>query len=356
MTQPASLGAAPGTSRLAPIITRAASTGQAEIVEFLSRPGSYAHGPASVEIIETHLALVFLAGPRVFKIKRALNLKHLDMRQLARRRNLCLREVELNRRLAPDVYLGNSTITREADGTLAIDGKGEAVEAMVVMRRLDVSQGLDQHIVQGTITPDQIDELCAVLADFYLGQPPAAISPHDYIAWWHKMLDRLRFTLTDPQFALEQELVSPSLEYLTAFLHDSADMLGALVEQGRIVDGHGDLKPEHVILGTPLLVIDRIEFDDRLRVNDPFTEVTFLGLECDRLGAAWIAPRLIDCLAQRIGSHRPPELLRFYRCYLACLRARLSIEHMLDETPRTPERWPRQAREYLKLALEGLQL
>lgn len=306
-------------------------------------------------MLETHMALLFFVGGLVYKMKRAIQIRHMDMRSLATRRMFCRREVELNRQLAPDVYLGTVHVTREADGTLAIDGAGDPIEPLVIMRRLDAAQGLDRRILQGSITPPEIDRLCALLSGFYAHQPPAGIDGQEFVALWQEMVGRVRATLTDPRFALDKYLVDPPLELLTHFLGRHSDLLRALVGQGRIVDGHGDLKPEHIVMGPRPLVIDRIEFDDRLRMTDPFAEMIFLGLECERLGAAWIGPRLIAGLTERLGGGRTQELLRFYRCYQACLRARLSIEHLLDAAPRTPERWPAQTRDYLKRALSGTQ-
>ena len=337
------------------ILRRAAGTGQEEIIAFLSDPIVWPHRPETVELLETHMALLFFVGDRVFKMKRAIKIRHMDMRSLETRRKFCLREVELNRVLAPQVYLGTASVTREPDGTWALDGEGEAIEPLVIMRRLDVTQGLDQRILHGGVTPAEIDSLCALLSGFYAQQPPAGISGQEFVALWQEMVGRVRETLADPQFALDRDLVDPPLELLTHFLDRRSSLLRELADQGRIVDGHGDLKPEHIIIGPRLLVIDRIEFDDRLRMTDPFAEMIFLGLECERLGAAWIGPRLIAGLEGRMGDGRPDELLRFYRCYQACLRARLSIEHLLDAAPRTPERWPAQTRDYLKRALTGAQ-
>ncbi|GAA0281011.1 hypothetical protein GCM10009127_22810 [Alteraurantiacibacter aestuarii] len=340
---------------LTQILSRAVGTGQEEVISFLCNPQVWPHAPASVEILETHMSLVFFAGDRVYKIKRAIQLKHMDMRSLAARQHFCRREVELNRLLAADVYLGCASVTRAPDGTLAIDGEGEAIEPLVVMRRLDTSQGLDQRILQDRVSAAEIDRLCALLSNFYARQPPADISGEEFLAIWHEIVGRVRTSLTDPRFALEKHLVDPPITLLTHFLETHEQMLLDLVDHGRIVDGHGDLKPEHIVMGDKLLVIDRLEFDDRLRMADPFAEITFLGLECERLGAPWIGPRLIDGLAQRLGRRPPDELLRFYRCYQACLRARLSIEHRLDPSPRTPDRWPRQTRDYLMRALPSAQ-
>ncbi len=333
------------------VLLRSAGTGQAEIIAFLCSPEAWPDLPEAVDLVETHMALLFFSGDRVYKMKRAVRLKHMDMRRLETRVIFCRREVELNRQLAPDVYLGTIHVTRRADGTLAIGGAGEPVEPLVIMRRLDVTQGLDQRILYSGVTPEEIDSLCELLGGFYARQPPVGIAAQDFVALWQEMVGRVRATLMDPQFGLDRYLVDPPLDLMEGFLKKHSDVLRDLVKQGRIVDGHGDLKPEHIVMGPRLLVIDRIEFDDRLRIADPFSEMTFLGLECERLGAPWIGPCLMAGLADRLGSGRPKVLMQFYRCYEACLRARLSIEHLLDETPRTPSRWPVQTHDYLQRAI-----
>ncbi len=342
-------------AKLDQVLLRSAGTGQAEIIAFLCSPEAWPDIPEAVELVETHMALLFFAGDQVYKMKRAVQLKHMDMRLLETRVTFCRREVELNRQLAPDVYLGTVHVTREADGTLAIGGAGELLEPLVIMRRLDVQQGLDQRILHGGVTSEEIDSLSKLLGGFYARQPPACIGAQDFVVLWQEMVGRVRATLMDPQFGLDRYLVDPPLNLMEGFLKTHSDVLRDLVKQGRIVDGHGDLKPEHIVMGPRLLVIDRIEFDDRLRIADPFSEMAFLGLECERLGAAWIGPRLMAGLADRLGSGRPQSLMQFYRCYEACLRARLSIEHLLDETPRTPGRWPVQTHDYLQRAIPAAQ-
>jgi aminoglycoside phosphotransferase family enzyme len=119
-----------------------------------------------------------------------------------------------------------------------------------------------------------------------------------------------------------------------------------------LVDGHGDLRPEHVCLNTPPVIIDCLEFSERLRQVDPFDEITYLGLECTRLGAPWIGPRLLARLSAALDDPVKPRLLRFYAGYRACVRARLALAHLDDPCPREPERWPHLAREYLRLGVE----
>jgi len=323
---------------------------------FLADPACYPAQPTAVQRIETHMSFVFVAGELVYKIKKPIRLEFVDFTSLEARRQNCEREVAVNQQLAPEVYLGVVPLVRRPDGKLAWDGEGVPVEWLVVMRRLDQDRLLHHMIDEGKATTADLDRLCDVLARFYMETRRIPISPDGLIDWWREGIAAVERSLTDHAFDLPTADVAPAVEALQAFLTEKSDLLAERAEKQRILDGHGDLRPEHVYLGPPTLLVDRLEFNERLRWIDPFDEVTFLGLECTRLGADWIAAHLPDGLAERLHEHPPPELLRFYRCYRACLRARLSIEHMRDPKPRTPERWPRQAREYLDLAARALPL
>ncbi len=129
----------------------------------------------------------------------------------------------------------------------------------------------------------------------------------------------------------------------------SALLLGR-IHPRRYVDAHGDLRPEHIWLREPVTIIDCLEFDPKLRANDPLDEIAFLHLECERLGGLWAAERIRRHLAHALGDDDASGLFLFYRSHRAMLRARLSIAHLFDTNPRTPEKWPHLARVYLDLA------
>lgn len=109
------------------------------------------------------------------------------------------------------------------------------------------------------------------------------------------------------------------------------------------------MRPEHIWLGNPLRIIDCLEFNDSLRANDPFDELAFLTLECERLGGAWVARYLRRRLTRALPHPPSAELFTFYRCHRATLRARLAVAHLFEKDVRTPEKWPAQARAYLRL-------
>jgi aminoglycoside phosphotransferase family enzyme len=131
---------------------------------------------------------------------------------------------------------------------------------------------------------------------------------------------------------------------------ERAGLLAERVRRRWIVDGHGDLRPEHIYLGDPVRIIDCLEFNARLRMVDPFDEIAFLCLECERLGAAWAGEYLRRRIARMLHDGHCDELFIFYRCYRAMLRARLSIAHLLEPNPRTPDKWTPLAHSYLRLA------
>lgn len=316
--------------------------------ELLSDPATYGAGVAAVETVETHMSLLFLAGQTVYKLKKPVVYPFLDFSTLAARERNCRDELRLNRRLAPDVYLGLSTITRDANGALALDGRGEAVEWLVRMRRLPAGRTLDRLIVAGAVTAEQVDAVSGVLAKFYAGAERASLGAEQYVEQLRGEHAVNRAVIG----GLENGLARSLLDDVQRFLDEDHALLRARVTAGRIVDGHGDLRPEHVWLNTPPLVIDCLEFNERLRQVDPFDEITYLGLECARLGAAWIGPRLLLLLSTALHDAVDPRLLRFYARYRACVRARLALAHLAEPSPREPERWQPLARAYLHLGAQ----
>ncbi len=333
-------------NRPAVIDTASAAASLEEKVALLSRPATYGAAVSTVETVETHMSWLFLAGPTVYKLKKPVVYPFLDFRTLAARERNCRDELRLNRRLAPDVYLGLSTVTREADGRLALDGTGEVVDWLVRMRRLPAGRTLDALIASGSVSEAQVDAIGDLLASFYAGAERGRLTADEYVAQLRSEHAVSRRVLA----GFEPALSAPLLAEVQRFLDEDSALLRARVEAGRIVDGHGDLRPEHVWLNTPPVIIDCLEFNERLRQVDPFDEITYLGLECARLGATWIGPRLRARLAVALGDAVEPRLLRFYAAYRACVRARLALAHLQDAAPREPQRWRPLARAYLRLA------
>jgi len=316
-------------------------------VEFLSRSSAYAQPVTGVIRRETHMSCVFLAGDRVYKLKKPVRFPYLDFSNLGRREGACRAELRLNRRLAPDVYLDVMPLTATPSG-LAIGGDGPIMDWLVVMRRLDEAQTLEHAILEHRVEPWQLDRLIAALIQFYRRAERVFLSPAVHLRDWHQSLsDNLR-VLLDPGLGLPSGLVRRVATVQRRFLSRQRKALAARLCS--IVDGHGDLRPEHIWLGDPVRIIDCLEFNPRLRAVDPFDEIAFLSLECDRLGAAWTGKYIRRGVSRGLPDGVSDELFLFYRCNRAMLRARLAIAHLMEPKPRTPEKWPHLARSYLAIA------
>jgi aminoglycoside phosphotransferase family enzyme len=318
-------------------------------VEFLSRPEAYRHAPAVVEPRETHMSWVFLAGDRVYKLKKPVRFPYLDFSTLPQREAACRAELRLNRRLAPDVYLDVEPLTYSTGG-LALGGTAEPVDWLVVMRRLNERCMLDHVIADCAVETWQLDRLVATLTRFYRHAQPVYLSPSIRLADWMRSLAYNRRVLLDARLGMPAGLVGHIDAVQRRFLARRACLLADRVRERRMVDGHGDLRPEHICLGDPVRIIDCIEFNARLRAVDPFDEIAFLSLECERLGAAWVGRYIERRMKRTLQDGPADELFLFYRCHRAMLRARLAIAHLLEPNPRTPDKWPRQALAYLGLA------
>lgn len=319
-------------------------------VAFLSGVNAYSPAVNEVTRRETHMSWVFLAGDRVYKLKKPVRFPYLDFLTLAKREAACRAELRLNRRLAPDVYLDVTPLKISTHGFSIGGGNGLVVDWLVVMRRLDERATLEYAIATKQLLRWQLDRLADVLFQFYRQAIPTFVTAERHLVDWSHSLSTNRRMLLDARLGLPAGLIRHIDYTLRRFLAQRSHLLTARIRTRHLVDGHGDLRPEHIWLGDPVRIIDCLEFNDRLRMVDPFDEIAFLDLECERLGAAW-AGRYVRCkMAHGLPAGVPKDLYLFYRCHRATLRARLAIVHLLEPNPRTPEKWPVLARKYLRIA------
>jgi aminoglycoside phosphotransferase family enzyme len=321
----------------------------ADKVAFLSRPDSYGEPARMVSRRETHMSWVFLVGDHVFKLKKPVRFAYLDFSTLVRREAACRAELKLNRRLAAEVYLRVVPLVWTPRG-LAIDDSGVTVDWLVVMRRLDEASTLERMLLDRRLDAQDLDRLVATLAEFYRHAGPVRIMPARHFADWESNLSDNRRVLFDPRLSLPLGLVRRIDSAQRRFLMAKQELFAARARGRYIVDGHGDLRPEHVWVDDPIRIIDCLEFNPKLRAVDPLDEVAFLSVECDHLGASWASNHLRRRSVRIWGDGASSALFCFYRCYRATLRARLTIAHLLESSPRTPEKWLPLARDYLRIA------
>lgn len=318
-------------------------------VGFLRRPDSYPPGVTEVEVLETHMAWVFLAGDLVYKLKKPVRFSYLDYSTIDRRERACRTEFRVNRRTAGTIYLGVVPLVLSPAG-LSIGGQGPVVDWLLMMRRLPKAGNLAAAIAAQRLRPVEVDRIARALAAFYAAAPPVILQPGRQSALWERALSFNRRILLDRRCGLPHGPVERVIRVLRRFLLLHGNRLANRARRHRIVDAHGDLRPDHIWLCGAVTFIDRLEFSAVLRALDPLDELAFLDVECRRMGADWIGARLRRRLAHRLGEHPADGLFGFYRCFRALMRARIAIAHLLDDEQRLPEKWQAQARLYLRMA------
>jgi aminoglycoside phosphotransferase family enzyme len=333
-------------------------------LEFLRDPASYPEHPSRVDAIETHMSWVFLTDQYAYKLKKPVRLPFLDFVELEDRKRACEASIRLNRRLAPGVYVGVVALRRARDGSLVLghDGTpfgepiGEPVEWLEKMRRLPSERQLDRMIERRSVSASHVRDFARVLGRFYAAARPEPVSVGAYRLRIVTAIDEDYEALCDPAWDLPRErlLVVRSAEH--HFLRDHAAMFSSRIDAGRIIEGHGDLRPEHIYLVTPPVVIDCIEFNRTLRILDAADELAYLALECERLGAPWIGPLVFETYAAETGDTPPHELVAFYKAHRALLRAKLAVWHIRDHPASTHPLYRQRALEYLALAERHLGL
>jgi aminoglycoside phosphotransferase family enzyme len=326
----------------------------ADKVRFLSSPGAFGEAGISVEVVETHMSLIFMVGDRAYKIKKPIRLPFADFSTLEARKANCQAEIELNRRLAPEVYLRVAPLTLAPTATLALDGDGPEVEWVVVMRRLPNQFMLDHLLATAALIPEDVNRLAAFLARFYRRADRPDVSPPDYFARLLSEQAVNREILTRRTFAVDHGRVPLVLDRMDAVLRRNRPLLEARAAGHRLVDGHGDLRPEHICLTADIVIFDCLEFDARLRLVDPVDELAFLAMECELLGAPWLGTALWERISRELGDEAPVTLFDLHFARRAMLRAQLTLAHLLDPAPRQPEKWEPLAARYLALAEQAL--
>jgi aminoglycoside phosphotransferase family enzyme/predicted kinase len=329
---------------------------QEQLLPFLLNRETYPHRPRKVRLVQTHSAFVFLAPPFVYKVKKPVNFGFLDFSTLEKRRHFCERELALNRRLCPKMYLEVVPICKVREN-FRFGGTGAVVEYAVKMRHLSERYFLDKLVARKAVSLGDLDRIVVKLKRFYEAQNPSAETE----VWGS--LDRLRVS-TDENFRqtepfLGQTLSRPACEgirlYTREFYAGNAGLFESRMREHRIRDCHGDLHLEHIhITRRTLQIFDCIEFNDRLRFVDVASDAAFLGMDLDYEGRPDLARYFAAKMATALGDAGMSRLIDFYKCYRAYVRGKVESLHAVAHAVPASERETSsgRARLYFRLALQ----
>jgi aminoglycoside phosphotransferase family enzyme/predicted kinase len=312
------------------------------LIEALSEPAAYPYPVEAVEVRQTHISAVFLAGPFVYKVKKPVVLPFLDFGTLERRRHFCEEEVRLNRRLAPDVYQGAVPVAA-ADAGLRLEGEGEPIEWAVKMRRLPDAATVLERLRKGEADAVLTEKLARRIASFHRGA-----EANQRIASFGRF-ERVSQTIRDVFAQVAPQAgttVDPGVfRRVVALAEEALARLRPLIEaraaRGVPRDCHGDLHLDHVYHfpdrrpPADLVIIDCIEFNERFRFIDPVADMAFAAMDLAFHGRRDLASAFADAYFQESGDAEGRALLPLYAAYRACVRG--EVEGLLLGEPEVSE-------------------
>ena len=330
-------------------------TGQDDVFAFLGEASSYEPPPEEIKRIDTHAAVVFLAGDFAYKVKRAVRLAYLDFSTLEKRRSICEREVEINRRTAPGLYLGVVPIVRKGDGELAIGGKGEPVEWAVKMRRFAQADLFDRLAERHALPLGLMPPLATKIADMHA--KAEKIRGTDGTESMRRVAGSTTGALAGAPPLLDADAVKDLTRAMHEVLKSRSALLDARARKGYVRRCHGDLHLRNIVLiGDEPVLFDAIEFDDRLATVDILYDLAFLLMDLWHQGLRHHANVLFNAYLRRPET-KPPlaalEGLALLPLFLACraaVRAMVTLDRLAVVTARDREDAIRELGEFFTLA------
>ncbi|HET9238362.1 MAG TPA: AAA family ATPase [Oligoflexus sp.] len=322
---------------------------------FLQQPASYPEATARVELRETHISKVFLTDHAAFKIKKPLKLPFLDYSNLERRRDACFAELELNRRFSHDIYRDVVAITVDEKG-FTWNGRGPTLEYAVWMRRIPDACLMDVRLRERTFQKEDSERLIAHLVHCYQEAPHGARDGELYWQRLRALIDENRSSLYELALHLKLDpepwLALCSRQLL--FMQVNRRLMITRAEDGFVIEGHGDLRPEHIVFEDRVSLIDGIEFNRDLRVLDQADELSFLAMECAVMGYSEPGHEIRHRVLQDLNDPAPPELLAFYESYRATVRAKVNALRAEQETGEKQKRTLALIADYQNIAENAL--
>ncbi|KTD19218.1 hypothetical protein [Legionella jordanis] len=329
-----------------------------EKVNFLKKPVAYLEKCTRIKAIETHMSWVFLTEHYAYKLKKPVTLPFLDLSSLSARKTNCCKECRINQELAAGIYLEVLPLMkneRQEFLTVGSQTQGEVVDYLLKMKRIPLHLTLDRVLTdQAQFSVAKLKEAANVLLQFYQKAQPIKLNSNDFLQRLKNFIQANMDVLGNSHYGLQPIAVKRLHEWQLCELQALIPLISQRVDNGQIRDCHGDLRPEHICLSDPPVIIDRLDFNDDLRIIDPCDELAYLTLECEFLGRADAGQLFITVYEQKTQDYLSPRLIAFYKSFRACLRARICLWHLDDPRISKPAAWLKKAKMYVNLALQAL--
>jgi len=325
------------------------------MIQDLLNPEALPDATKKISLVQTHISLVLVADRFVYKIKKPVNFGFLDFLTLEKRAFYCRREINLNRRLAQDIYMEVLPVFFDGKRFSMRNKRGKVVEYAVQMKRIPSARLMISLYEKGALTEAHLRRLAKVLAEFHnnalrtpqidlLGEPEAfKVNTDENFAQVHKYKG---VSIGKKQFNVLER-------WTERFYRSNKPRFQYRVEKGKIRDCHGDLHMEHVCFNRSLSIIDCIEFNDRFRYSDTVADIAFVLMDLEYRGGEWFSRRLWQEYQRLTDEKGAEDLLCFYKVYRAIVRGKVNSFQIDDPGigPEAKEAAVLRARKYFDLAL-----
>lgn len=303
---------------------------QNQVTQALLNPQAYPEETGKIELIQTHISFVFLTKSFVYKMKKAVNFGFLDFSSLEKRRLYCEKELELNRRLCPEVYLEVVPINKST--TIRINGSGQTVEYALKMKRLPQEKIMTLLLKENKVDAKTIDALAKTIANFHAqAQTSPEINEFGSLKivrtnWDENFAQTLKYinqTISQATFQFIQSKINTFIENNTLLFYNR-------IKSDKIRDCHGDMHSGNIFLTDSICIFDAIEFNDRFRYSDVASDVAFLAMDLDFQQKTTLSERFIESYIAYSSDTVLLQMLPFYKCYRAYVRGKV-ISFKLDD-------------------------
>jgi len=316
------------------------------------KPEAYDEKPGKIELCQTHISFVFLTRKLAYKVKKAVNFGFLDFSTLDKRRFFCEKELELNRRLCPDMYLEVVPINQSKG--IRIKGEGETVEYAIKMKRMPQDRIMTKLLDEGKVDEKLVDKIAEIIADFHAkAETNRKISEFGDLSTvrvnWRENFEQTAEFVGKTVSSEDFQLIRQCTE---SFMDANRLLFEKRIVDGKIRDCHGDIHSGNIFVMDKIYIFDAVEFNERFRYSDVAADVAFLAMDLDFRRRPDLSEYFIKRYLDYSGDVELTKLLPFYKCYRAYVRGKVVSFRLNDPNMRVEEKRmaTKEAEAYFKLA------
>jgi hypothetical protein len=324
-----------------------------KFIKAMLDPSFYPHETEKVQLVQTHISFVLIAGEYAYKVKKPVDFGFLNFTTLEQREHFCQQELLLNRRLCPTLYLDVLPIT-QTEESFSLSGAGKTVEFCLKMARMPEDKMMAKVIQAGELGAKKLDEIVAILVGFY-NKAEGGEAIQDFGTAKSVAVNVLEnFDQTETFIGCEA-LSRKQFDSITSYAKDflkQESLFNERVAAGKIRDCHGDLYSANICLADQVYIFDCIEFNERFRYCDVASDVAFLAMDLDYQQLEYLSDYFIDRFIEASNDPDLKKMLNFYKCYRAYVRGKIGLftAHSPEVDEATKSLCLEQAKKYFLLA------